>query len=68
MRAARTGANIVLLQPWVRQIIAMDYSKAAVARCQKRLADNGMNNVEVFQGDITSIPIPDVALLIAFFV
>ena len=37
----------------------MDYSKAAVARCQKRLADNGMNNVEVFQGDITSIPIPD---------
>jgi len=54
-----TGANILLLQPFVRRIIAMDYSEAAVARCQKRLALNGIDNVEVFQGDITSIPLPD---------
>jgi ubiquinone/menaquinone biosynthesis C-methylase UbiE len=54
-----TGANILLLQPLVRRIIAMDYSKAAVERCQKRLALNGIANVEVFQGDVTSIPLPD---------
>jgi ubiquinone/menaquinone biosynthesis C-methylase UbiE len=54
-----TGANILLLQPFVRRIIAMDYSEAAVARCQKRVALSGIGNVEVFQGDITSIPLPD---------
>jgi ubiquinone/menaquinone biosynthesis C-methylase UbiE len=54
-----TGANILLLQPFVRRIIAMDYSEAAVARCQKRVTLSGIGNVEVFQGDITSIPLPD---------
>ena len=54
-----TGANILLLQPFVRQIIAMDYSEAAVTRCQKRLALSGISNMEVFQGDISSIPLPD---------
>jgi len=54
-----TGVNILLLQPIVRRIIAMDYSEAAVARCQKRLALSNIHNVEVFQGDITSIPFPD---------
>lgn len=54
-----TGANILLLQPFVRQIIAMDYSEAAVARCRKRLALNRIDNVELFQGDVTSIPLPD---------
>jgi ubiquinone/menaquinone biosynthesis C-methylase UbiE len=57
-----TGANILLLHPFARRIIAMDYSEAAVTRCQKRLALNGINNVEVFQGDITSIPLPDGAV------
>lgn len=54
-----TGANILLLQPFVRRILAMDYSEAAVERCQKRLALNGIDNVEVFQGDITRVPLPD---------
>src|SRR5438067_676183 len=45
-----TGANILLLHPFVRRIIAMDYSQAAVARCQKRLALNKIDNVEIFQG------------------
>jgi ubiquinone/menaquinone biosynthesis C-methylase UbiE len=54
-----TGANILLLQPFVRRVIGMDYSEVAVARCQKRLSLNGIDNVEVFQGDITSIPLPD---------
>lgn len=57
-----TGATILLLQPFVRQIVAMDYSEAAVARCQKRLALNGIENVEVFQGDVTSILLPDGAV------
>ncbi len=54
-----TGANILLLQPFVRRIVAMDYSEAAVARCQKRVSLGGIGNVEVFQGDITSIPLLD---------
>jgi len=54
-----TGGNIMLLQPSVRRIIAMDYSEAAVERCQKRLDHNRITNVEVFQGDVTSIPLPD---------
>jgi ubiquinone/menaquinone biosynthesis C-methylase UbiE len=54
-----TGANILLLQSFVRRVIGMDYSEAAVARCQKRIALNRIDNVEVFQGDITSIPLPD---------
>ena len=54
-----TGANILMLQPLVRRIIAMDYSDAAVARCQKRLEQAHIENVEVFQGDVTSIPLPD---------
>jgi ubiquinone/menaquinone biosynthesis C-methylase UbiE len=57
-----TGANILLLHPFVRRIIAMDYSDAAVARCQNRLALDGIDNVEVFQGDVTSIPLPDGAV------
>ena len=57
-----TGANILLLQPFVRRIIAMDYSQAAVARCQKRLMLNRIENVEVFHGDITSIPLPESAV------
>ena len=54
-----TGANILLLHRSVRRIIAMDYSAAAVTRCQKRLLHNKVENVEVFQGDITSVPLPD---------
>jgi ubiquinone/menaquinone biosynthesis C-methylase UbiE len=57
-----SGANILLLQPFVGQIIAMDYSEAAVTRCQKRIVLNRIDNVEVFQGDITSIPLPDNAV------
>jgi ubiquinone/menaquinone biosynthesis C-methylase UbiE len=57
-----TGANIQLLHSFVRRIIAMDYSETAIARCQKRLALNGIKNVEVFQGDITSVPLPDGAV------
>ena len=57
-----TGANILLLHPLVRRIIAMDYSEAAIARCQKRLALNKIDNVEVLCGNITSIPLPDGAV------
>ena len=57
-----SGANVLLLQPFVSRIIAMDYSEAAVARCQKRLVLNKIENVEVFSGDITSIPLPESAV------
>jgi ubiquinone/menaquinone biosynthesis C-methylase UbiE len=57
-----TGANVLLLQPLVRRIIAMDYSETAIARCQKRLALNKIDNVEVLRGNITSIPLPDGAV------
>jgi ubiquinone/menaquinone biosynthesis C-methylase UbiE len=54
-----TGANILLLQPCVCRIIGMDYSEVAVARCKKRLALTNIRNVKVFQGNVTSIPLPD---------
>ena len=57
-----TGTNILLLYSFVRRIIAIDYSEAAVARCQKRIALDKIDNVEVFQGDVTSIPLPDGAV------
>jgi len=57
-----TGANIRLLHRFVRRIIAMDYSDAAVARCHKRLALDRIDNAEIFQGDVTSVPLPDSAV------
>src|SRR5207249_7751330 len=39
-----SGANISLLHSKVKQIIGMDYSEGAVARCERRLVQNGIGN------------------------
>jgi ubiquinone/menaquinone biosynthesis C-methylase UbiE len=54
-----TGANILLLHRFVRRIIGMDSSPAAITRCQKRFALDRIDNAEVLQGDVTSVPLPD---------
>ena len=54
-----SGANISLLHSRVSQIIGMDYSDGAVARCQRRLVTNKIKNVTLIQGDVTSLPLPD---------
>jgi SAM-dependent methyltransferase len=53
-----TGVNILLLHARVRRIIAMDFAGAAVTRCQRRLAEHGITNAEVSQGDITATNLP----------
>jgi ubiquinone/menaquinone biosynthesis C-methylase UbiE len=54
-----TGANIMLLYSKVSRMVAMDFNSGAVERCQKRMADNKIQNVQVMQGSITAIPLPD---------
>jgi ubiquinone/menaquinone biosynthesis C-methylase UbiE len=54
-----TGANIRLLHDCVRQVVAMDYNHAAVERCKERLKESKRDNVQVFQGTVTKIEMPD---------
>jgi ubiquinone/menaquinone biosynthesis C-methylase UbiE len=54
-----TGANIMLFHSKVSRVVAMDFNSGAVERCQKRMADNKIQNVQVMQGSITAIPLPD---------
>ena len=54
-----TGSNLVLLYSKVRQIIGMDYTAAAVERCRNRVLASELGPIELIQGDITDIPIPD---------
>ena len=52
-----TGANILLLHSQVRQVYAMDYNHGAVERCQKKMVEHKIHNVEVMQGSITETPL-----------
>jgi ubiquinone/menaquinone biosynthesis C-methylase UbiE len=54
-----TGVNILLLHSKVKRMIAMDYTEGAIERCEKRICSSKINNVELLQGSITDIPIPD---------
>lgn len=54
-----TGRNILLLSSKVKQIVGMDYSQAAIERCQRRIDSNQLRNVEVKQGSITQLPLSD---------
>ena len=54
-----TGGNIVLLSPRVKQIIGIDYCNGAIARCERRLAANGIENVRLICGEVTSLPVND---------
>ena len=54
-----SGANIALLHDKVKRIVGIDYSRGAVARCAKRIMAGQIMNVEVVQGEVTSIPVAD---------
>ena len=54
-----TGDNILLLHSNVKRIVGMDYSQGAVERCQRRIRSNNIENVEVREGSITQVPLPD---------
>jgi ubiquinone/menaquinone biosynthesis C-methylase UbiE len=54
-----TGANLLLLHSAVERIIGMDYAEAAIIRCRHRLSSSGIQNVDLFQGSISRVPLPD---------
>jgi ubiquinone/menaquinone biosynthesis C-methylase UbiE len=54
-----TGANIFLLHQKVQRLIGMDYNRGALERCARRILFNKTENVELVQGDATSLPLPD---------
>jgi ubiquinone/menaquinone biosynthesis C-methylase UbiE len=52
-----TGTNIFLLQDKVSRIIGMDYAGGAIARCERRIGFEKIENVELLHGDITGLPL-----------
>ena len=54
-----SGVNILLLHSKVKQMIGMDYSEGAVARCERRVLSNNIKNVALVRGDVTSPSLPD---------
>jgi len=53
-----TGANILLLQSRVKRMVEMDYSIGAVMRCRNRMHSLEASNVDLLQGDVTHLPVP----------
>src|SRR5204862_6341344 len=43
----------------VKRIIGMDYADGAVQRCEERVRSAEIKNVELMQGSITNVPLPD---------
>jgi ubiquinone/menaquinone biosynthesis C-methylase UbiE len=54
-----SGVNLLRLHANALRIIGMDYAEGAIDRCRSRLRALGINNVEVRQGSITSIPLAE---------
>lgn len=52
-----TGVNLALLADKVKRIYAMDYSAGALDRCARRIQERGIQNVSLFQGSITHLPL-----------
>jgi ubiquinone/menaquinone biosynthesis C-methylase UbiE len=57
-----TGANLLLLHSKVKRVIGMDYAAGAIARCRLRIASSGLDNIDVIQGSVTNLPLPDSAV------
>ncbi len=58
-----TGTMAQMLAPWVKRVVAVDSSAAMLQAAKKRLKDS--DNVEVKQGELTSLPIDNDDLNIA---
>jgi ubiquinone/menaquinone biosynthesis C-methylase UbiE len=54
-----SGMNIERLHSKVRRIIAMDLCRGSVERARQRTQLGKMENVEVIEGNIVDIPLPD---------
>ncbi len=54
-----SGVNLFRLHTRVKRMIGMDYVEGAIQRCRERFAAAGVGNVELMQGSITDIPLPD---------
>ena len=54
-----SGMNIERLHSKVRRIIAMDFCRDSVERARQRTQLGKMENVEVIEGNIVDIPLPD---------
>ena len=54
-----TGENVLRLHDRVQRIIAVDFSDQAIARCRRRVKAHGIANVELHQGSVTALPVPD---------
>lgn len=53
-----SGANIVLLHSQVHRLIGMDYISDAIARSQRNIQSNKIENADVITGNLTDIPLP----------
>jgi ubiquinone/menaquinone biosynthesis C-methylase UbiE len=54
-----SGVNIERLHSRVRRIIAMDFNRGSVERARERTRLGKMDNVEVFEGNIIDISLPN---------
>jgi ubiquinone/menaquinone biosynthesis C-methylase UbiE len=54
-----TGVNMFLLHSLVQRVIGMDYSEGAIVRCRRRIQSQNIQNVELHQGSLTALPLPD---------
>ena len=55
-----TGRGAASLAPFVRHVIAVDDSRAMLAAARRRL--EGVNNVDIRQGDLGALPLADAEL------
>src|SRR4051812_45997161 len=53
-----TGRNISLLSGRAKRVVGMDYAENMIRRARERVAEERLNNVELLQGDITSLNFP----------
>lgn len=57
-----TGVNIFLLHSTAGKVIGMDCTTGALARCQRRIESDGIDNVELIHGDVTKLAAGDVSV------
>lgn len=54
-----SGINLLRFHSKVSRLIGMDYIDGAIKRCEERIASRKIRNVELIQGSITEVPLPD---------
>jgi ubiquinone/menaquinone biosynthesis C-methylase UbiE len=54
-----TGVNILRLHSRVRNIVAIDYARGSLERCQKRIQEHHIENAILCLASVKNIPLPD---------